>query len=140
VFENLEAGGETHKYRVIESAAKEYTVRDLCKLFRVSRSGCYVFLKRKGTDRDQEAKALIQKVYERYNRVYGYRQIQLFLLHDHGVWMNHEKVLRIMQDLGIRSRIRRKYRCNYATSEGDRVAKNILKRDFKADAPNQKNG
>lgn len=95
-------------------------------------------MKRKGTDRDQEAKALIQKVYERYNGVYGYRQIQLFLLQDHGVWMNHKKVLRIMQDLGIRSRIRRKHRFNYATSEGDRVAKNILKRDFKADAPNQK--
>ncbi len=43
-----------------------------------------------------------------------------------------------MEDLGIRSRIGRKHRCNYATSEGDRVAKNILKRDFKADAPNQK--
>ncbi|MEK4239006.1 IS3 family transposase [Paenibacillus sp. FSL H8-0261] len=122
----------------MESAAKEYAVSDLCKLFRVSRSGYYAFLKRKGTDRDQEAKALIQKVYERYNGVYGYRQIQLFLLQDHGVWMNHKKVLRIMQDLGIRSRIRRKHRFNYATSEGDRVAKNILKRDFKADAPNQK--
>lgn len=135
---NLDAGGETHKYRTIESAAKEYAVSDLCKLFRVSKSGYYAFLKRKGTDRDQEAKALIQKVYERYNGVYGYRQIQLFLLQDHGVWMNHKKVLRIMQDLGIRSRIRRKHRFNYATSEGDRVAKNILKRDFKADAPNQK--
>lgn len=138
MFGNLDAGGETHKYRVIESAAKEYAVSTLCKLFRVSRSGYYAFLKRKGTDRDQEAKALIQKVYERYNGVYGYRQIQLFLLQDHGVWMNHKKVLRIMQDLGIRSRIRLKRRCNYATSEGDRVARNILKRDFKADAPNQK--
>ncbi|CAH1055089.1 IS3 family transposase ISBth8 [Paenibacillus pseudetheri] len=95
-------------------------------------------MKRKGTDRDQKAKALIQKVYERYNGIYGYRQIQLFLLQDHGVWMNHKKVLRIMQDLGIRSRIRRKHRCNYTTSEGNRMAKNILKRDFKADAPNQK--
>ncbi|WP_068499069.1 IS3 family transposase [Paenibacillus kribbensis] len=89
-------------------------------------------------ERDQAAKELIQKVYERYNGVFGYRQIQLFLLHDHGVWMNHKKVLRIMQDLGIRLRIRRKHRCNYVSSEGGRVAKNILKRDFKADAPNQK--
>ncbi|MDH6425470.1 putative transposase [Paenibacillus sp. PastH-3] len=95
-------------------------------------------MKCKGVERDQAAKELIQKVYERYNGIYGYRQIQLFLLQDHGVWMNHKKVLRIMQDLGIRSRIRRKHRCNYASSEGDRVAKNILKRDFKTDAPNQK--
>ncbi|MGW9528007.1 transposase [Paenibacillus terrae] len=59
-------------------------------------------MKRKGVERGQAAKELIQKVYERYNGVYG-SQIQLFLLHDHGVWMNHKKVLRIMQDLGIRS-------------------------------------
>ncbi|WP_340003362.1 IS3 family transposase [Paenibacillus sp. FSL K6-0276] len=138
MFGNLDAGGETNKYRVIESASKEYAVSDLCKLFAVSRSGYYAFLKRKGVERDQAAKELFQQVYERYNGVYGYRQIQLFLLQDHGVWMNHKKVLRIMQDLGIRSRIRRKHRCNYASSEGDRVAKNILKRDFKAAAPNQK--
>lgn len=138
MFGNLDAGGEPHKYSVIESVAKEYAVSDLCKLFRVSRSGYYAFFKRKGVDRDQVAKELIQKVYERYNGVYGYRQIQLFLLQDHGVWMNHKKVLRIMQNLGIRSRIRRKHLCNYASSEGGRVAKNILKRDFKTDAPNQK--
>ncbi len=95
------------------------------------------FLKRKAFDRGED-RELLKKVYENYNGVYGYRQIQLFLLQDHGVWMNHKKVLRLMQVLGIRSRIRRKHRCNYASSDGGRVAKNLLKRDFKADAPNQK--
>ncbi|MFK4300262.1 hypothetical protein ABH892_000354 [Paenibacillus sp. RC254] len=59
----------------------------------------------------------------KYDGVYGYRQIQLFLQHDHGVWMNHKKVLRLMQVLGIRSQIRRKHRCNYASSTEGRVAK-----------------
>ncbi|MGQ3481081.1 IS3 family transposase, partial [Paenibacillus sp. TY11] len=98
----------------------------------------YAFLKRRGTDRDRDAKALVKKVYEQYNGVYGYRQIQLFWQHDHGVWMNHKKVLRLMQVLGIRSQIRRKHRCNYASSTEGRVAKNLLKQDFKADKPNQK--
>ena len=138
MFGNLDAGDETNKYISIEKAAQEYPVSDLCKLFRVSRSGYYAFLKRKGTDKDQEAKTLVKKVYEQYNGIYGYRQIQLFLLQDHGVWMNHKKVLRLMQVLNIRSRIRRKHRCNYASSTEGRVAKNLLKRDFKADAPNQK--
>ncbi|WP_198536453.1 IS3 family transposase, partial [Paenibacillus sp. DMB5] len=60
-----------------------------------------------------------------------YRRImekfQLLLLQDHGVWMNHKKVLRLMQVLGIRSRIRRKHRCNYASTTEGRVAKNLLK-------------
>jgi len=89
-------------------------------------------------DRDKEPKALIQQVYERYNGNYGYRQIQLFLLQDHSVWMNHKKVLRLMQVLGIRSQIRRKHRCNYASSTGERVAKNLLKQDFNATKPNEK--
>ncbi|MEV2663374.1 IS3 family transposase, partial [Paenibacillus larvae] len=65
-------------------------------------------------------------------------QTQLFLLQDHGVWINHKKVLRLMQEMGLRSRIRRKHRCNYSSSIGGRVAENMLQRDFTADALHQK--
>jgi putative transposase len=30
--------------------------------------------------------------YQRYEGKYGYRQLQLFLWQDHGIWMNHKKV------------------------------------------------
>jgi putative transposase len=43
-----------------------------------------------------------------------------------------------MQEMGIRSRIRRKHRCNYASSMDGRVAENLLQRDFQAEWPNQK--
>lgn len=43
-----------------------------------------------------------------------------------------------MQELGLRSKIRRKHRCNYASSAGGRVAENLLKREFHAELPNQK--
>jgi transposase InsO family protein len=90
-------------------------------------------------DKDESSKQLIRATFERYNGIYGYRQVQLFLLQDHKVWMNHKKVLRLMQGMGLRSRIRRKYR-HYSRSwnEGDRAVKNILKRDFQSDKPNQK--
>jgi putative transposase len=42
-----------------------------------------------------------------------------------------------MQELGIRSRIRRKHRNNYVSSLGGRVCENLLKRQFQADAPNK---
>lgn len=138
MFGNLDKGDEKRKYKAIEEAAVNFPISHLCKLFNVSRSGYYAFLKRKKVDRDREAKALIQQVYERYNGVYGYRQIQLFLLQDHCVWMNHKRVLRLMQALGIRSQIRRKYRCNYASSTRERVAENLLQQDFNASAPNEK--
>lgn len=138
MFENLDTGGKEEKYRAIEIAAKTYPVSSLCKLFRVSRSGYYAFLKRKNIDRDKESTTLIMQVYERYNRIYGYRQIQLFLLHDHGIWMNHKKVLRLMQKLRIQAVVRRKRRSNGIYQAAERVAENLLKRNFTAENPNQK--
>ncbi|NMM53672.1 IS3 family transposase [Paenibacillus aquistagni] len=81
---------------------------------------------------------LVRNTFERYNGVYGYRQVQLFLYQDKGAWMNHKKVLRLMQKMGLRSRARRKYRCNRTWNNGDRAVRNILNRRFHAGAPNQK--
>ncbi|WP_232622338.1 IS3 family transposase, partial [Rhodococcus rhodochrous] len=65
-------------------------------------------MKRQQADRDKPVKDLIKVVYKKYDGKYGYRQTQLFLLRDHGVWVNHKKVLRLMQEMKLRSRIRRK--------------------------------
>lgn len=43
-----------------------------------------------------------------------------------------------MQALGLQAKTRRKHRCNYASSLRDRVAENLLRRNFQADKPNQK--
>ncbi|WP_405082215.1 IS3 family transposase [Paenibacillus chitinolyticus] len=126
------------KYEVIEQAAGTGTVTELCRLLGVSRSGFYAYKKRKEQDRDKPLKDLIQAIYFKYDGKYGYRQVQLFLLEDHGIWINHKKVLRLMQALGLRSRVRRKHRGSYASSIGERVAENVLKRDFTTPAPNRK--
>ncbi|WP_412680563.1 IS3 family transposase [Brevibacillus centrosporus] len=84
-------------------------------------------------------KDLIQAVYKKYDGKYGYRQIQLFLLHNDGVWFNHKKVLRLMQEMGLCSRICRKHRSNYASSVRGRVTENILQRNSKQ-MPQIKNG
>jgi transposase-like protein len=71
-------------------------------------------------------------VYKKYNGIYGYRQIQMHLLQDHGVLVNHKKVLRLMQEMGIRSRIRRKRRQSIESTVGCRVAENLLQRNLPA--------
>ena len=127
-----------HRYQTIEKAAEEYSVKELCGVFGVSRSGYYAYLKRKAINKDKELKDLLLALYKKYDRRLGYRQMQLFLLQEYGMWVNHKKVLRLMQEIGIRSCIRCKHRCNYGSSVGGRVAENLLKRDFHAEAPNQK--
>ncbi|BFH65245.1 hypothetical protein PAJ34TS1_58370 [Paenibacillus azoreducens] len=69
---------------------------------------------------------------------YGYRRIQGELERE-GWKVKHKKVLRLMQVMGFRSIIRRKRKSN---PQGDglvpRGAKNLLQRDFTAEAPDQK--
>ncbi|WP_164545423.1 IS3 family transposase [Paenibacillus albus] len=135
---HYEGGGVPEKCRLVEELREHFTVAELCKEIGLSRSGFYAFLKRKEVNKDQHAKELIRKTFERYKGIYGYRQIQLFMLQDHGVWMNHKKVLRLMKEMGLQAKIRRKYRHIRKWHVGDRVVKNILERQFEADAPNQK--
>ncbi|WP_063847572.1 IS3 family transposase [Bacillus sp. FJAT-28004] len=127
------------KYRLVCELRESFSVKELCKEIGVSRSGFYAYLKRLNTDKNKQDKQLIRDTFEYYRGVYGYRQIQLFMFQDHGVWMNHKKVLRLMQEMKLRSRVRRKY--HHSTRSwniGDRVTKNILERNFQAEAPNQK--
>ncbi|WP_420800462.1 IS3 family transposase [Paenibacillus piscarius] len=103
----MDTGGKEERFKLIEKAAALGKVSELCQLFGVSKSSYYAYLKRRGNDRDAEAKQQIRRAYRRYEGKYGYRQLQLFLWQDDGIWMNHKKILRLMQELGLQARIRR---------------------------------
>ncbi|WP_339166293.1 IS3 family transposase [Paenibacillus sp. FSL R5-0341] len=135
---NLEEGSKQERFQIIEKVAGYGDIQKLCDVFGVSRSGFYAYVKRKRFDRDAKAKKQVLQTYQRYEGKYGYRQLQLFLWQDQGIWMNHKKVLRLMQMLGIQSRIRRKRRSSSSYTPAQRVAENLLKRDFSAEKPNHK--
>jgi putative transposase len=141
VFENLEAGGVQGKYRIVQSVSEKYPITELCTILGVSRSGYYRYLSRQGVDKDLETKERIKAIYEQRNGTYGYRRIEDELERQYGENVNHKRVLRLMQDLGLKAVIRRKrdYRSSYQAAEAaGRIADNLLNRDFTADKPNQK--
>ncbi|MDQ6422426.1 IS3 family transposase [Paenibacillus sp. LHD-117] len=126
---------------MIQLAAEQYPITELCSLLGVSRSGYYCYLNRLANDKDHETKERIKSIYEQRNGTYGYRRIEDELERQYGEKVNHKRVLRLMQQLGLKAVIRRKrnYRNSYQVAEADgRVADNLLKRDFTADKPNQK--
>ncbi|UJF32129.1 IS3 family transposase [Paenibacillus hexagrammi] len=137
----LESGGAQDKYYVIDELKEQQSVKELCSYLGVSRSGYYAYVKRRTTDPDGELKLKILAIYEQRKKILGYRRIQDELYRQHNLIVNHKKVLRLMQELGIKSIIRRKYKYQTsheaAISDG-RVAENLLKRNFHADGPNQK--
>jgi putative transposase len=138
VVGDLESGGVQEKWQVIEALKDQHPITRLCSFLEVSRSGYYRDLKQQEQDPDRELKTAIQAIYLKREKKFGYRRIQ-GELERQGWKVNHKKVLRLMQTMGLRSIIRRK-RKSHPQGDGlpPRVAENLLNRNFTAEAPNQK--
>jgi putative transposase len=103
----------------------------------MARSNFYYHQKKiKSVDKYQVIKELIKTIYHKHKGRYGYRRIT-DELNNQGVLINHKTVLRLMKLLGLKSLIRLKKYKSYKGEQG-KIAPNILKRNFKAVAPNQK--
>ena len=87
-------------------------------------------------DKYAEIKEMIKQIYHRHKGRLGYRRITL-LLKEKGILINHKTVLRLMKILGLKSIIRVKKYKSYKGEQG-KIAPNVLQRNFKSDAPNQK--
>ena len=79
---------------------------------------------------------MIKSIYHKHKGRYGYRRIT-DELNNKGIIINHKTVLRLMKSLGLKSIIRIKKYKSYKGEHG-KIAPNILERNFKATAPNQK--
>ena len=112
----------------------------MCKFFGVSRAGYYAWVQRlEQPDREAAHKQLIQEAYEKSHQTYGYRRITLWIRKHKGVWLNHKRVLRLMNVLQIRSIARkRKFFKNVKSLEIYHCYDNVLNREFTASQPNQK--
>jgi putative transposase len=103
----------------------------------MARSNFYYHQKRtKSVDKYHEIKELIKSIYCKHKGRYGYRRIT-DEINSRGIIINHKTVFRLMKLLGLKSLIRLKKYKSYKGEQG-KIAPNLLKRNFKADAPNQK--
>lgn len=124
------------KYNVIYRHKNKYSISEMCRLFNVSRSGYYDFVKRIDIPaKDLELANAINDCQQECNKTYGYRRVWLWLERK-GIHHNPKTVLRVMQKYNLLSVIRRKKYRNY--SEQLHKYDNLLNRNFKADRPNQK--
>lgn len=78
----------------------------------------------------------IIKIYEKSGKRFGYRSIKEKLKEEYNLIVNHKKVLRIMQELGLKSITRRKKKNKVETLID--AKDNILKRDFSAKKKGEK--
>ncbi len=108
----------------------------MCRLFKVSRSGYYDFVKRmKIPDKDLPLARLIEECQQECKSTYGYRRVSIWL-DKRGIYHNPKTILRVMQKYNLLSVVRRKRYYHYSSVL--HKYPNLLNRDFKADQPNQK--
>ena len=121
---------------VIHRHKDKYSISEMCRFFKVSRSGYYDYVKRMDIPAwDLPLAEKIRECQEQCGKTYGYRRVHIWLERN-GIYHNPKTILRVMQKYGLLSVIRRKKYRNY----GDYLHKypNLLNRNFSAERPNQK--
>ena len=96
----------------------------------------YHLTKLNAGDKYADEKENIRSIFYEHKGRYGYRRITSEM-HNRNFVINHKTVQRLMQSMGIKSRIR-KVRYRSYKGEIGRIAPNVINRDFVASAPNQK--
>jgi len=123
--------------RAIDELRREYKLMALLEYAGIPRSTFYYYLKKmKNPDKYAGTKEIIKTIYHDNRGRYGYRRITLEL-RNRGIKINHKTVLRLMKECGIKCLVRMRKYHSYRGEIGN-VADNILKRNFKAEKPNEK--
>jgi transposase InsO family protein len=86
---------------------------------------------------NEKLKAQILKIFNDSERRYGYRRVARELLKK-GSQVCKKRVSRLMNELGLVARARKKFKITTDSQHGKSIAPDLLKRDFEATAPNQK--
>lgn len=128
------------KYAWIKEHDKQFPIAVMSLVLQVSTSGYYAWLEREPSAQQQRRQYIAQAVGRSYfesKRIYGYRKIHRDLL-EANVICCKETVRRIMREIGLYSRIRRKFVLTTDSEHDMVVAENLLGRDFISTFPNQK--
>ena len=125
------------KYMVIYRHKEQYSISEMCRIFKVSRSGYYGYVSR--MDIPAKGLELAKKIREcqaKTKQTYGYRRVHIWLERQ-GISHNPKTVLRIMNKYNLLSQVRR---CRTYRRLGEHLHKypNLLNREFTASKPNEK--
>lgn len=112
----------------------------MCDILDLNRSSYYKWLKREETEKerlDQELCQVILEYHDKFKGILGYRRMTLWINRLNQRKYNVKRIRRLMRFIGISAKIRRK-RKGFIKTTPQITAENVLNREFKAKAPNDK--
>lgn len=123
---------------------QEHTIARMAKVLHVSESGYFKWCKRNHaplTKKEQEDRKITEEIFAIYRSSrgsYGSRKITAILNKMHETPINHKRVERMMQECGLFSKTCKKYICTTDSDHEERIADNLINRDFTAKEPDSK--
>ena len=131
----------SQKYKVITKLhdTSNLSITKLCEIAKVSKSSYYKWQKRTLSEENSEIIELIKQIYWANNGKFGYRRITMEIRRKYALVVNHKKVLRCMQELGLKSKIRKtkQHAKTQRKLESWTIAENLLKSNFTVNEPNK---
>ena len=127
------------KFRFISKYEGTFKVGLMCQLFKVTRGGYYAWLKRPKSRRSREnekLKAKILDIFHNSHRTYGAPRIHVEL-RSQGLRCGRHRVVRLMNELGIKAKTKRRFKATTNSKHNLPVAPNLLDQNFEVTAPNK---
>lgn len=115
-----------------------YTVRLLCSVANVSRSGYYKWLARPKSTKYDDLIKILEFEQKKHSGILGYRQMKMLLLNTYQIIINHKTLRKLMKRHGLQAVIRRRKPKFIKNDSCNLVVPNVLNRDFIAAKPNMK--
>lgn len=129
------------RYAFIAAHEKEFSVKRMCQVLGVQRSGYYAWKRRPVSAREKANEELLEKVREvfaKHRNVYGSPRIWRYMRRK-GYTCGRHRVARLMRnDHLVARKAARRYPQTTQQRAGARTAPNVLNREFSASQPNEK--
>ena len=110
----------------------------MCRVFEVSRSGYYAYVKRTPSKRKQEdakVKEVLKPTFIEHHKTYGPQRMSE-ILHRVGIRIGRTRVRRLMAECNLVPVTRKCFVKTTDSSHGNKAYPDLVKRDFTAEKPN----
>lgn len=127
------------RYRFVEEHRKMYRVGRMCWLLHLSRSGYYAWRKRPRSRRQVENDRLeweIRRIYAEERQEYGSPTVTE-TLREEGFRVNHKRIARLMRQMGLWSKVTKRFKRTTRACKNDQASPNLLKQNFQTDGANK---
>jgi putative transposase len=128
------------RFRFIDVERAHHTVTILCRCLAVTTSGFYAWRRRPESGRartDRRLRVLVRASFDASKQRYGSPRVHADLI-EQQEHVSRKRVVRLMQEQGLKARVRKRYKLTTMSDHDQPVAANLLNRQFAAEAPNQR--